>query len=82
MDFYVGQICMYPAKWAPRTWIRCDGQLLKIQDFQALFALLRFDFGGDGKTTFALPKMNPIKPENGGDVAYYICSRGVFPPRG
>jgi microcystin-dependent protein len=67
-------------EFAPRSWARCDGQVLPIDRNQALYALLGTQFGGDGRTTFALPKMDPVKV-GGASVHYYIALQGVFPPR-
>ena len=90
MDPLIGQIAIFPWNWAPKHWAKCDGQLLSISQNSALFALIGTEFGGDGKNSFALPKMPPIKTENvdesgndrGGDLAYYIALQGYFPPRG
>ncbi len=46
MDFYIGQICLFPWNWAPEGWAKCDGQLLSIRENQALFALIGTEFGG------------------------------------
>ena len=81
MEFYIGQICLFPWDWAPRGWAKCDGQLLSISQYTALFALIGTEFGGDGRTTFALPKLPAVQAENGGDVAYYINLQGIFPSR-
>ncbi|MFZ4555777.1 MAG: phage tail protein [Pseudanabaena sp.] len=82
MDYpFIGLIAIFPWDWAPRGWAKCDGQLLNISHNCALFALLGTEFGGNGTTTFALPKMTPIKTENGGDLAYYIALEGIFPSR-
>jgi microcystin-dependent protein len=54
--------------------------VLPIDRNQALYALLGTQFGGDGRTTFALPKMDPVKV-GGASVHYYIALQGVFPPR-
>ena len=81
MDFFIGQICMFPWDWAVRGWAKCDGQMLQIAQYQALYALIGTEFGGDGRTTFALPKMKPIKTDGGGDVAYFVNLLGVFPSR-
>ncbi|MDX1755698.1 MAG: tail fiber protein [Marinobacter sp.] len=48
--------------YAPRGWEKCDGQLLMISDYQALFSLLGTQFGGDGRTTFALPDLRGRVP--------------------
>jgi len=52
------------------------GQLLPINQNQALFSLLGTKFGGDGKTTFALPDLSDVAP-NG--LTYVICTSGIFP---
>jgi microcystin-dependent protein len=56
----------------------CNGQLLSIQEFQALFQLIGTTYGGDGQTTFALPKLAPIAPQG---PSYFIAIEGVFPQR-
>mgnify|MGYP005725409513 CR=1 FL=1 len=48
--------------FAPRGWTLCDGQLLPIAQNQALFSLLGTMYGGDGRTTFALPDMRGRAP--------------------
>ena len=57
MDQYLGQILMVAFDFAPRGWALCAGQLLSIQQNQALFSLLGTTYGGDGRTTFALPDL-------------------------
>jgi len=54
---YVGQIQMFGFNFAPRGWALCDGQLLPIAQNTALFSLLGTIYGGDGRTTFALPDL-------------------------
>ena len=51
----MAQIVMFGGNFAPRGWAFCNGQLLPINQYQALFSLLGTTFGGDGRTTFALP---------------------------
>jgi len=55
-----------------------NGQLLPINQNQALFSLLGTNFGGDGRTTFALPDLRSAAP-NG--LTYSICTQGIFPVR-
>ena len=82
MEFYIGQICLFPWDWAPIKWAKCDGSLVSIAENQALFALIGTEFGGDGRETFALPRMEPIKCEgHDADVSYFINLHGLFPPR-
>jgi microcystin-dependent protein len=54
---YLGEIKMTGYNFAQRGWALCDGQLLPINNNQALFSLLGTTYGGDGRTTFALPDL-------------------------
>src|SRR6266704_6463288 len=56
-DPFLGQIILVPYNFAPQGWAFCEGQLLPINQNQALFALLGTAYGGDGRTTFALPDL-------------------------
>lgn len=53
----LGEIRMFAGNFAPRSWAKCEGQLLPISSNQALFSILGTTYGGDGRTTFALPDM-------------------------
>lgn len=57
MDPFIGQIQEFGFNFAPQGWARCDGQLLPISEYDALFALIGTTYGGDGQTTFALPDL-------------------------
>ncbi|NCJ08050.1 phage tail protein [Synechococcales cyanobacterium C] len=57
MDPFIGQIQAFGFNFPPRGWAFCDGQLLSISSNEALFSLLGTTFGGDGRTTFALPDL-------------------------
>ncbi|MCW5520268.1 phage tail protein [Aureitalea sp. L0-47] len=57
MEPFVGQIQAFGFNFAPRGWAQCAGQLLPIAQNQALFSLLGTIYGGDGRTTFALPDL-------------------------
>lgn len=57
MEPYIGQIMMFGGNFAPRGWAECNGQLLSIQQNSALFSILGTTYGGDGRTTFALPDL-------------------------
>ncbi len=58
-DRYLGEIRLFPYVngQPPNGWIECNGQILNIKQYQALFSLLQTTYGGDGKTTFALPDL-------------------------
>jgi microcystin-dependent protein len=57
MDPFLAEIVMFGGNFAPRGWALCDGQLLAISQNTALFSLLGTTYGGDGRTTFALPDL-------------------------
>jgi microcystin-dependent protein len=54
---YIGEIRMFGGNFAPLGWGFCNGQLLAIAQYDALFALIGTTYGGDGVTTFALPNL-------------------------
>ena len=68
------QLC--PVGWAP-----LNGELLAINQNQALFALLGTTYGGDGQTTFALPTVRPIFSATGAALQQCIALQGIFPSR-
>jgi microcystin-dependent protein len=57
MDAFVGEIGIFGFNFAPRGWAFCQGQLLPISQNTALFSLLGTQYGGDGKSNFALPDL-------------------------
>ncbi|MCR9015318.1 phage tail protein [Aquiflexum gelatinilyticum] len=57
MTPFLGQIIMVAFNFAPRGWALCNGSILSISSNTALFALLGTTYGGDGRTTFALPDL-------------------------
>ena len=62
MDPFLGQIIMFAGNFAPRAWAYCEGQLLAISSNTALFSILGTTYGGDGRTTFALPDFRGRSP--------------------
>jgi microcystin-dependent protein len=67
-DPFVAEIRIFPFNFAPTGWAFCDGQLLPISQNTALFSLLGTTYGGDGKSTFALPDLQgraPMHPGQG-----------------
>ena len=65
-DPFIGEISMFGGNFAPRNWAFCDGQLLPISQHNALFSLLGTTYGGDGRTTFALPDLRGRAPVHAG----------------
>lgn len=62
MEVYIGTILHWPLAYAPQGWAFCRGQLLPINNNQALFSLIGTTYGGDGKTTFGLPDLRGRTP--------------------
>src|SRR5690349_18214185 len=56
-DQFVAEVRIFPFNFAPTGWAFCDGQLLPLSQNTALFSLLGTTYGGDGKSTFAIPDM-------------------------
>lgn len=56
-EAFIGELRLMAFSFAPRGWAHCDGQLLPINQNQALFSLLGTQYGGNGQTTFALPDL-------------------------
>lgn len=59
---FLAEIKMFGFNFAPRGWASCDGQILPINQNQALFSLLGTTYGGDGRTSFALPELRGRVP--------------------
>jgi microcystin-dependent protein len=78
---YLGEIQTFAFNFCPVGWLPLDGQLLPINQNQALFSLIGTIYGGDGVTTFALPKWGSIFTANGGALTPCIAVQGVFPSR-
>ncbi|MCH8241891.1 MAG: phage tail protein [Planctomycetes bacterium] len=64
---FLAEIKMFGFNFPPRGWAFCDGQILPINQNQSLFALIGTTYGGDGRTTFALPGMRGRTPVHRGD---------------
>jgi microcystin-dependent protein len=65
-DAFVAEIRVFPFNFAPTGWAVCDGQLLPISQNTALFSLLGTTYGGDGRSTFALPNLQGAVPMHPG----------------
>lgn len=67
MDPYVGEIRLFAGNYAPVGWALCNGQIISIQQNPALYAVIGNIYGGDGRTTFALPDMQGMAPMGQGN---------------
>jgi microcystin-dependent protein len=54
---YLATVTIFAGNFAPQSWMFCNGQLLPIAQYDALYALIGTTYGGDGQTTFALPDL-------------------------
>jgi microcystin-dependent protein len=66
MEGVIGVVTMVAYDFAPKNWAYCNGQLLAIQQNQALFSILGTTYGGNGVTTFALPDLRGRRPVSQG----------------
>jgi microcystin-dependent protein len=77
-DPFVAEIRIFPFTFPPKGWAFCNGQLLPISQNTALFALLGTFYGGDGKSTFALPGLQgsvPIHQGQGSGLSEYFIGQ-------
>lgn len=65
-DPFVAEIRIFPFNFPPKGWAFCDGQLMPLSQNTALFSLLGTTYGGDGKSTFALPNLQGSAPMHPG----------------
>jgi len=66
---FLAEIRTFAGNFAPTNWAICDGRILPIAQYTALFSLLGTTYGGDGKVTFALPNLQGYAPMHWGDGA-------------
>jgi len=84
---FLAEVKLFSFNFPPKGWALCNGQLLPINQNQALFALLGTMYGGNGQTNFALPNLNgtnsisnSAQPWGKNSGGYYcIALQGVFP---
>jgi microcystin-dependent protein len=90
--WYLGQIALFPFNFVPNGWAACNGQLMPINQNQALYSLLGTMYGGTGQTTFALPNLRypdgrpghrhtPAQPGTEASWIYAIALSGIYPDR-
>lgn len=77
-DQYLGEIRLFSFGFAPANWAQCNGQLMPISQFQALFSLIGTTYGGNGTTTFALPNLQsrvPVHQGTGLGLSTYVMGQ-------
>ncbi|WP_322979639.1 phage tail protein [Pseudomonas sp. C11] len=77
MEPFVGEITLFAFDRAPLGWLPCNGQILNIKQYNALFSLLGSVYGGDGKTTFGLPDLRGRVAVNQGTTAAPFYTMGL-----
>lgn len=78
MEPYIGEIRLFAYNFAPVGWMDCNGQLLSIAEYEALFALIGTTYGGDGITTFGLPDLSgrvPVHQGTGIGLSNYVIGQ-------
>jgi len=76
MDPFLGQIIMWAGTYAPDGYAFCNGQIMSISQNPALFSLIGNMYGGDGKSTFALPDLRGKFPRCAAQPAYMNMNSG------
>lgn len=79
-ESYLGSVCTTAATYCPRGYAPADGQTMDITQNTALFSLLGTRYGGDGRTTFALPDLRK-QGGKGAKLLHCIALTGYFPPQ-
>ena len=77
---YIGTIMVFAGNFAPAGWAQCNGQLLPISQYDALFSLIGTTYGGDGQSTFALPDLRsraPIHQGQGSGLSSYVLGENA-----
>jgi microcystin-dependent protein len=80
MDAFIGEIRLMSFPFAPKGWAYCQGQLLPVQQNQALFSLLGTTYGGNGTTTFGLPDLRgriAVGNGQGNDLSAYAMGQSA-----
>lgn len=77
-DGYLGEIRLFAGNFAPLNWAFCDGQMLSVANYAALYSLFGNIYGGDGRVTFALPDFRgrtPIGTGQGPGLSHYLLGQ-------
>ena len=91
----MGSISTFAGYYAPMGFMDCDGRLLQVKDYPALFSILSTTYGGDGVKTFALPDLRPFANDGQPDTGRHrrvdwnelkmprqvMCVNGIYPTR-
>jgi microcystin-dependent protein len=78
MDSYVGEVRLFSFDRVPQGWLECNGQTLQVAEHASLFSMIGTKYGGNGMSTFCLPKLDSIG-QSQGKVKFYISIDGEYP---
>lgn len=78
--YHIGDMLLFAGNFTPRDFVRCDGSLLRVSEYPALFSVVGTTYGGNGQTTFAVPNMKAAEAPLKG-ARYIMCIYGVYPSR-
>ncbi len=82
MEGIIGEIRIFAGSFAPYGWAFCNGAILPITQWPAVYSILGTTYGGDGRTNFALPTLPaPAGVEGTTNGQYIICLQGYYPQR-
>ena|ERR1700760_3730408 len=73
---FMGEVRQFQGQ-CPSGWVKAQGQTMQINARQAIFSLVGTEFGGDGKTSFALPRLDDAQP----GTVWCFCVDGRYPSR-
>jgi len=73
----IGIIKLFVGNFTPQGYMECNGQILNLQQYVALFSIIGTTYGGNGQTNFALPKLTPPNES----MKYIMCVEGIYPSR-
>jgi len=79
---YIGELQSFAFTFCPHGWLPTKGQLVSITTYNVLYQLLGTRYGGDGITTFGLPKTRSLTTVNSIPMTQCISTQGVFPSQG
>jgi microcystin-dependent protein len=82
-DQFLGEIRIFPFNFAPYGWQQCNGQILPISQYTALFSLLGTYYGGNGTSNFALPNFQgnvPVHQGTGSGLSPYVLGEAGGSP--
>ncbi|CCO46180.1 putative Tail Collar domain protein [Vibrio nigripulchritudo SOn1] len=80
MEPFIGQVMMFAGNYAPKGWALCDGELLSISDYPALFSVIGDIYGGDGVKNFALPDLQgraPVGQGKGHELSHRVIGQSL-----